>query len=382
MHTLMKIFGIALFVCLLTSCSSDKKKFTWNDDVARITDKDLVGWLKKAPFDGFWDPSGENPDAWVITNVEQVFPFMGRYHNEDGPLIDSRALYEKEYAVYKDPKFGELFVYAHLAYEPGELFVDKYMSTSGNPAFSGINSIHENYSASLGETQVIARTDDYKTAIYLVSANFGQHYLFAIYQKANLAFQVGIPLTSENQGAVLAKIRETNEALGLHVKEWENLDPEDLAVNKEPTSFWKDPYQGLYLGKYFLPDLKIKIKGSPLREQNSGIATEKGSEYYFSYTTEKGEVALGISTEETPLSVLDYFEEHGPSPIEYEYDYLDQPRKVFAQENIENGRLTGKAETYFRDNRLLNFSYAYPDGDTEARALIENIFEHLYVRPF
>ncbi len=366
-----------------------EKQPDWDETVEQITNRDLLGWLKDAPFNGLYYPLDEQSGKGklVFTNSKQVFPFMGKFKNSDRELYTSRSMgevYQEDFVVYKDPEFGELFLYAILTFEPEELFVSELAMESGSVVFSGMNSINESYSAALKETQVFSHNDQYKTAIYIANKDYARSsYLFAIYQTANLALQVGIPITAENTDQVIAKLKEISQTMALNVAEWENLNAEDLAINDNPQSFWMDPYYGIVIKRYMLglPDVYLKLALSPFQAMNDIAAREHGSDYYFAYDGKHGEVALGLSVKQTALSKQDYFSQHAPGTNEYPVNtsFADEEHKVFVEQKNESNIVTGTAETYFKDNQLLQFDYSYPIADKDAARHVETVLSNIKI---
>jgi len=78
--------------------------------------------VKKSPFKGLWNYKGD-ANTMVVTNIEQVFPFTSKFKNKNFKDSD---IYEAETIIFKDPTFGESFVYAVLTYEPKKFYLTNF----------------------------------------------------------------------------------------------------------------------------------------------------------------------------------------------------------------------------------------------------------------
>lgn len=226
---------ILLFMAfIMVSCNS-KKPLEWNDDIAKLTNKDLKGWLRKAPFKNEWNIE-KNDDEIVFTNLDQVFPFMGKFKKFDKTPKDTKPVYQEENIVFQDDEWGDSFMYGMLLYQPEELFLKETYRESGNVIFSGTNAIHESYTASLSETYLYEKNENYKAVVYWVRCNY-KSYLFGYYQQGQLVVEFGFPCNRNNQKEGLQKLKEINHALGLNIDMWEKATTENLQINPRPFSF-------------------------------------------------------------------------------------------------------------------------------------------------
>ncbi|MDO6675021.1 hypothetical protein MK851_12425 [Tenacibaculum sp. 1B UA] len=228
---------ILLFTIILAfmSCNT-KKPLDWDNDVVNLTNKNLKGWLQKAPFNNEW-VIDNNDNSYVFTNLEQVFPFMGKFNDFKKDTSKEHAnVYEEETVVFKDTLWGESFMYGMLLYQPTELFLKDYYSERGNIIFSGVNASNEVYTANLSETFLYEKNTKYKAAVYWVSCGY-KTYLFGFYQQGKLVFEFGFPCKKDNQLEGLEKLKQINTALGLDIKQWENATINDLQINRHPKSF-------------------------------------------------------------------------------------------------------------------------------------------------
>ncbi|SHI86455.1 hypothetical protein [Pseudozobellia thermophila] len=216
------------------SCNT-KKPLEWDDDVAQLTNKNLKAWLRKAPFDNEWIIDNDG-DAYVFTNLDQVFPFMGKFKGFEKTNKENPPVYDEQSVIFKDSVWGESFMYGMLLYQPQELFLKDYYRESGNVIFSGADALNETYRASLYETYLYEENDQYKAVVYWVNSNHTM-YLFGFYQQGQLVFETGFPCPKENQMEGLEKLKQINTALGLNIKAWENATINDLQVNPNAKSF-------------------------------------------------------------------------------------------------------------------------------------------------
>jgi len=231
--TTLLLFTITL---AFMSCNT-KKPLEWDNDVANLTNKNLKGWLQKAPFNNEWIIDNNNDDSYVFTNLEQVFPFMGKFNGFKKDTSKEHAnVYEEEIVVFKDTLWGESFMYGMLLYQPTELFLKDYYRERGNIIFSGVNASNEVYTARLSETFLYEKNNKYKAFVYWVKCGY-KTYLFGFYQQNQLIFEFGFPCKKDNQLEGLEKLKQINIALGLDIKQWENATINDLQINRYPKSF-------------------------------------------------------------------------------------------------------------------------------------------------
>ncbi len=370
-------------ILLLLLCACKKERvFEYPKDLKKITNGNLKSWLEKAPFEGLWDYSGDS-NTMIITNFDQVFPFAGKFKNENnnfkGRNYQNGDIYQKELVIFKDPSFGESFVYAALTYKPEELFLRDFYSEMGNVIMSGANAIHDSYTASLSETKVFEKNKKYKTVLYWVSSN-NKTYLFGFYQKKNLLFQFGFPANINAKTKVLQKLKQLNNSLGLNIKEWTHLTEEQLEITQEPKSFWKDPFYGLYR-KNFLHQLSVKLKNTKFKEASSKLTSAKNVDYLFFYEENKKNYNITFTKEKTALTSLDY--EKSLADFEHKNIAGYYDRKLFITKvKTEAETVITYAEIYFKDYSILKITAEYPVNDTKAKAQLFDILENLRIRSY
>lgn len=373
-------------ILVVMACSGEPKPYAdyeWDPEIESLKGGALQDWIAKAPFSGKWDPSKTNEKGtFVITNESQVFPFMGKYQKEDGPLNEKEDIYQKTRLFFRDKSVTEALVHATLLTHSEPVYLESSYSEMGNVAFSGVNSIYENYTAGLSETMVFEDSNEYKTGLYWVANGNGSYFL-GFYQKKNLVLEVAFPCKRENKEYAASKIKEVNAALELNIPEWQEVKPDQLVINEKPLSFWQDPYLELFPNKrYFvLGDLRIKIKNTPFKKVSP---SDKEIDYEFSYDGPKGEVKLSLSKNETQLSESDYIAQQdaasdSKSILEYSHSY-EKSRKVYSTVSEKEGRFYSRGETYFKDNSILKIDYSYPLGDIEAKRTIENMLLKLKIK--
>ncbi|MDC7222968.1 MAG: hypothetical protein PQJ60_04455, partial [Spirochaetales bacterium] len=262
--------GVLLLLLLVFGCTP-RRQFKWTADLVQtLGGKDLVPWLQQSPFEGEWHAKESTKDVFYSDNIRQVFPFMAGFENENAyyrdyynTLTGGGKLYEETKLVFKDPQFGESFVYAGLIYNYEELFIKSFYSEAGNPLFSQ-GYVSESYDSKLFETFLIHREENYKTALYWVESN-NQTYLSGFYQKDRLIFQFAFPCEKDNSSRGLEKVREISRSLDLNVAEWEEAGVDSLEINPDRESFLKDPFLGVYHIR-ILPMLEIKFRESDFKQ--------------------------------------------------------------------------------------------------------------------
>lgn len=371
----LKLLYIA--VLFLASCSQNSlpyKKFEWEDDIVQLTGKDLTQWLRKAPFSNELKSNKEG--EFLITNAEQVFPFMGRYYSAieelRKDLSNDTVIYQNKNMIFQDQVLGDMFLSATLLYENQEVFLSESYAEFGNPFFAGAGAVTDTYSASLYETDILAQKPNYKTGMYWASANF-KSYLLGFYQKGKLILEAAIPLLGTDSTAALSKLKEVNKMLNLNIPEWEQATVNQLNVVQQPKSFWKDPYQGFYLNEYLLDDVYLKFKDTPFVEATSPI---KG-DHYFSYTSPKGLVELYFALQKTDKNEVDFNKENDKLQT-YQFNY----QQVFFKEESSGGEQIGIAKTYYKNNQFLELHYRYPESDKEAQKEVHEILKYIKVNRF
>lgn len=363
---------LVLFACtLLVSCDRQSritKNFVWDEDVKELIGGNLHSWLRKAPFDN--ELMKAEDGKIILTNAEQVFPFMGRFYNAVEELrkdhdADTVIFYDTE-VLYQDPVWGDLFLHASLLYEKQEVFLSDSYIEMGSPFFGGTDAVTDMHRSSLSETSVAANQAEYKTGIYWVWTNY-QDYLLGFYQQGQLVFETAIPLLGLDTLATLNKLKEVNKSLGLNIPEWEQAEVAHLQVVETPTSFWQDPFWGIYPGS-FGNDVYLKTKDTPFVQDD---VARKG-DYYFSYDSPGGEVYLYTSMAQTELEKEDFIKTHSKME-KYRYSYDD----IFYEEHPDNGFVRGSAKTYFKPNQYLALHFSYPETDREARKQVHDVLRHV-----
>lgn len=370
MNCIKACIYISILIFGLAGCQNERS-FEWTEEIETLTGGNLTQWLEKAPFEGAWDPYSKSDGRIVMTNIDQVFPFLGEFKNKDDELIDygeKSDIFQKETIIFKDSQWGELFFHSVLLYEPQELFLKSSYFSSGSPIFSGMNAIYETYGAELSETLIYHKNDHYKTAIYWVESN-SKRYLFATHQIGKLVLQFAFPC--EDSTKCLKKIKEINRALGLNIDEWANATEQDLAVNDNPQSFWKDPYRHIY------SKLDVKINNTEFKEQRRSYKDIKEVDHLFKYTNDKGEYTLSFFVEKTPLGREDYEKRHGDNKF---LTVKGGGPKVFIVEEKEYQNISSvSVETYFRDNEVLKIKAQYPANDPKGYEQLQDILVNLRI---
>jgi len=369
---------LILFLLLLLNCHN-KKPFEWTDDLKPITGTNLKQWIEKSPFDNLWNSHKNNNDNIVIDNRNQVFPFMGKFKNENNNFKNYKTngdIYKEETALFNDSQFGESFVYAALLYNSQELFLQPALSEMGNVAFSGANAINKRYYANLSETKIYNKNKTYKTAIYWVDAN-RKKYLFGFYQRGQLVFQFGFPCNMNNRSEGLKKIKEINQSLNLNVKEWANAQETDLNINNTPQSFWENPFIGIYHNKYTLPDVQVKTKNTGLKKLNKNLSYQKGVDYVFAHKNKQ--LLISFKRETTTVTAQEFVNKfkHGKQIITNNKDQL-----FITNEEVKNGQVIMDIETYFKNTSILKIQISYPENDNKAKEQLLDILNNLKIQKF
>ena len=360
-------------VIMIYACSGEKAPgFVWDEDIARLTDKQIGGWLRKAPFTNEFRQS--EAGEIMITNAQQVFPFLSRYYDAEGeldrPYNDNDPIFYQEAVLYDDPQWGNLFVSGMLLYDDREMFLEESYLELGNPFFEGTNGAANTHSATLYETTVAARNDRYKTGIYWAGVGFDR-YLLGFYQQGQLVFEAVVPLLETDTLASLNKLKEINMALGLNIREWDGATVGQLQRIDQPTTFWKDPFAGIYLDPtYLLPSVYLKIKDTPFEEAGN---PNKG-DHFFSYRSAHGEVELYTQKKKTDLDEAGFNE---ASRNLNQYEYRTQP--IFYEEIPAGTYTEGTATTYFKNNTYIEVHYRFPAADEGAEAHIHGILKRIRV---
>ena len=367
------IFLFIISTIVFFSCSDQgSKDFNWVPKVAEITGKDLESWLRKTPYQN--ELKNDNENEFVITNVEQVFPFMNKFNNDIGPVNTTIAttdtiIYEQKHLIFQDPVWGDVFVSGTLLYDDEELFLEQSSNSTGNPFFGGVEASGDIYSSTLYETSVQAKHDDYKTGLYWADAN-SKVYLFGFYQQGQLVFEAVVPLLGSDTAAAINKLGEINKKLNLNIPEWENVSSSALRVNDDPKTFWNDPYVGLYMNEYTMDQVYLKTKNTKLELAKQ---KEKG-DYYFSYQVPQGLVELY-----TELKPITQNEAEFNKANAKQSKYLNGPQQIFYDEQSSGNFVQGIAKTYTKDNKYLELHYSFPEKDEEARKTVHDILKYIKI---
>lgn len=372
---------LSLFFIVLASCGQSRD-VELPEDIKQITNGDLDAWLKQAPFEGLWDPSADKKEnTIVITNLHQVFPFIGKLKNADDDNKNRTSsdgdLHEEAWQVFKDPKWGEVVTYAQLAYDPEELFLSPSYSEMGNPVFSGNQDIELSYSGNLKATQVIDHKGSTKTGIYWVNSNM-QTYLMGFYQNQNLVFEVAFPCKTDNKASCLEKLKDINKKLKLNVKSWENASVDMLETTNSKDSFWQNPYISIFPDQYEIPSIEIKIRYSDFTLQNLNVPQQNAA-YLFSYKNDYGLHSLGFNKEKSARSRAEFEKAHEGQ------DFIEAGKlavKLYLSESEKGDIHYIQATAYMKDKQELKVNASYPVKDPEARNEIMDIFNHLKIAQF
>lgn len=372
-----------LFIILAFACE-EKRAFVWTEDIAQITDKNLAGWIEKSPFDGKWNKNKTDKNVMVFDNRNQVFPFMGKFTNEldnfKNETYGNGDIYQEEVLLYKDSIFGESFVYGALIFEPQELFLRNYYSERGDILFSGQNGYNETYTASLSETLLFDNNETYKAAVYRVNSNY-KSYLFGFYQRGRLLYQFGFLCTDAQTQKGLYKIKEINTTLNLNIAQWSQATVESLQININPQGFWENPYQGIYLGEYMLPEVNLKIKNTSFKELPKRVSREKGVDYTFVNETEGKEQLISFKRESTPLSKQAFEDQFKDNRHITSKDY-EEIKLFITNEAVVNGITYVDVKTFFKNNTYLKIQIQYPEGDANAKEQVFDILKTIKVNRF
>lgn len=369
-YLLPNVFLLVFMV--LTSCSSNNKKdFVWDEDVAAFTGKNLGNWLRQAPFGN--ELKQHEDDKVVFTNARQVFPFMGRYYSDteelrEGYTENDTVIFRQEEVLYKDPEWGDLFLHATLLYDGREVFLNNSYSQTGNVIFGGMDAAMDTHTASLYETSVFNKNDRYKTGIYWANTGLNR-YLLGFYQQGQLVFETVVPLVKSDTLATLNKLKEINKKINLNVPQWENASVQQLRIADLPKSFWKDPFIGIYPGKYLSNQVHLKIKNTPFTQNRPA---PKG-DYYFSYPSPNGLVELYTVLKDTNMDEATFNKTHQEIIKGYRY----RNRYIFYTEELSGNHINGTAKIYFKDKRYLEVHYHYPETDHEAKIRIHDMLKHI-----
>lgn len=367
---LLLLFSL-FFIATITSCDS-KKDFAPSNAVQQIVGDDLQSWLASAPFNTLWDPAKDTNGSYVLTNIDQVFPFIGKYKDAAGSFsltaTNSELVYDKKTVVFKDTNFGESVVHGILLYDYQPLYLPSRMSEGSNIVFDGATTLDQRYYSDLQETNSVNVQPKEKAILYWIQSN-NTRYLSGFYQKDQLAFQFAFPykdtLTSIN------KIKQINTEMQLHVPQWASLTKQQLAINHSPISFWKDPFVGLYQ-EQFLPNLQLKLKDTDYK-----ITTEKLDGYDYAFAKAHPTSSLYIKTIPTDLTSLDYQNQMESKNYEIITNEYQDPVYI-----IEDGPTTIKARTYFKDQKLLEISAFYAKNDTIAKEEFINILQYIRIKKY
>lgn len=367
---LLPLFSL-FFIATITSCDS-KKDLEPSIAVQQIVGDDLQSWLASAPFDNLWDPAKNNEGAYVMTNIDQVFPFIGKYKDAAGSFglmaANSELVYDKKTTVFKDTNFGESVVHAILLYDYQPLYLPSGMSEGSNIIFDGTTNLNQRYYADLQETKSINVQPKEKAILYWISSN-NARYLSGFYQKDQLAFQFAFPF--KDTFTSINKIKQINTQMKLNVTPWASLTKEQLAINNNPISFWKDPFVGLYREK-FLPNLQLKLKDTDYE-----IKTDKVDGYDYAFAKAQPTSTLYIKTITTDLTNLDYQNQMESKNYEIVHNEYQDPIYI-----IEDSLTTIKARTYFKDEKILELSATFVKIDKTTKEEFLIILRYIRIKKY
>lgn len=368
MTTYFKIF---LTVCLLiafNSCDS-KRSITLEPELKKIIGDDVKSWLKKAPFDGYWDPYEENNGDYVFTNIKEVFPFAGAFSYAAGnfrlnPNMDSTLVYDQHSTVFKDPYWGETVLHATLLYDPVELYVSSNYSASANILFSGTSNLNQRYYASLMETQVVENNNNYKTGIYWINAN-NQEYLSGFYQRGQLAFQFAFPFKDSLKA--VQQVKKISKKMELDVPEWQDISLSDLKRNNNPTSFWENPSVGFYMDRFgYL--VYLKLKDTDFVKDTSKKLAGDPADFLYHIPNTATLFTLKKNIEERTLDNYEKkMKDMGAEVVLNEYQ-----NKIFL---TKNNHSKIEANVYLKEHQTLTITAQFDPEDQDAK---KDILELLY----
>jgi len=367
-------YTLAILIMLsgCTPSSSDRKVFVMDEDIKQLMGGEYVGaWLRKVPYNN--ELKQADKDKLIFTNAEQVFPFMNRYYDEleelrtgSDPAKDT-VIYTTTEVLYQDSDWGDVFVAASLLYDQREVFLDDSYLKTGDPFFGGSDAVTDIHRASLHETAILAKTAKYKTGIYKVWTNH-RDYLLGFYQQGQLVFEVVVPLLVLDSLASLNKMKEINRNLGLNIPEWEQATVAQLKQTDEASSFWQDPFLGIYPGEY-TNLVYLKLKDSALKPQEQASQ----GDHYFAYNTDAGEVSLFTTLQTTDMSKEDFVKSNA-SLHTYRFRYQD----IFYEEQQQDKFIKGIAKIYISGGKYLAVHFSYPAKDSEAKKEIHGIIRSIY----
>ena len=373
-----KIYLLLLWI-LIASCENGRP-FEWTEEEMARTGGDLKAWIRKAPFQGEWDPEAGNENSYVITNIAQVFPFLGKFENEEANFVNDYTgqsdVYDKATVIFKDPDWGEVFVFAMLTYTPQPLFLKDFYSEMGNVALSGTQAIHESHTAKLTETKLLENRGTNKANVYWVLSN-QQQYLSGFYQNGRLVLQFAFPCPDTTKG--LTKLKAINKALGIHNTSWDVADENKLTATRTNTSFWKDPYFGMQWTR-FIPEVSARVNNTPFERYNSRAASAMGVDYLFKYEDDTGQYMLSFSLEKREIDQENY--EAAKQGVKF-FDIQNDTRKVYIlEERNSQNEIHVKAEAYYKDNQIIKITSKYPSLSTQGAEQLHNILSTLRIRRF
>ncbi len=360
---------------LLFACSGKEREFTWDEQTAALTGKNVKQWLRTAPFSN--ELAQTDANRMVFTNADEVFPFKGKYNNAVDELpasyTENSPVYQEETVLYQDPKWGDLFVTAALLYEDEEVFLRDSYSETGNPMFGGSNAVLSSYHASLEETAVKAGHKRYKTALYWTHTS-GKSYLLGFYQGGKLLFEVAVPLKDRDTLGALNKLKEVNTKMKLDIPEWERAAVTDLVWTGTEETFWKNPFRGIYLSpKTAMEEVELKLKDTPLKASEGAF----DGDYSFEYKSSEGKVVLYTVRKDTDKEET-VFNEERKDQSGYTYGLT----KVFYKEKQEGDQVKGVAVTYLKNHQYLELHYTYPATDEKARSVVHGVLKYIRIFKF
>lgn len=375
-YTLVGLFLLLLFV----GCSESARDFNWQEDNAELTGKDLKAWLRKAPFENeLKAPEGQ---SILMTNAQELFPFIGVYHNKveelNGLGDKDNMEYAKELLIFQDPKWGDLIVTASLLYDTEDIYLNEAHSSSANPILSGmdpIESLGVYYSSRLTETGFVNRKPGHTQALYWADAN-GRTSLLGFMQRGNLLLEAVIPVLNQQDSlATWNKMKELANSLGLPADSWQSATADQMTPQESKTSFWKDPFVPIIRKTPLaLPSVYLKLADTPFQEQEDSGAKNL---YHFAYTGKMGPVDLKIQ-----LKDVDMFEEDFNKKNKDITHYTYKHQQIFYTEKAASGRIQGTAMAYAKDKQYLELTYSFPENSAEDKACVHDVLKYVKIMKF
>ncbi len=389
----MKKLLTLLLLLTLVACSKEPSRtFTPATPTPEAASKDLGAFLRTAPFANEWNPDKDKKDYIVFTNIENVFPHLGKFRNASDTFSTQERqnkaddYYRKETVIYKDPQWGELFVHGMLLYDYQQLYLRPNEAVPGNVIFSGANSIYEHNSSDLRETQLVSTGTKSNSAVYLNTSNH-QKYLQYFFQRGQLVGQLNIPFGEHSESEVLTKLKEVVKVLNPEDGAVLNATTDALAINREPVSLWQDPYVEIYPPRsrqslIQLSIIKMRLKGTPFSKESQQQTTSREADTSYSYQGAQGEVWLAVQTTEAAKDEEEKEKNNQHDKVLTDMVHTTSPSPLYVTFEEQGEQVKGRAVCFkhsyssSKDYRIV-ISYGYRAGDTAAQETIEGILTSL-----